>query len=113
MSSMGKSLYWISYYKELNKGDLRLYGDVEQNMVNFCMLYMIFDKMNLKECKQLAYAFLRSKEEKIENFDTPFFYLALSVENYLGKVAARDFYKRYDTRFPEGQHISFVRNKLK
>jgi Zn-dependent protease with chaperone function len=111
LSNMAASFYWLSYFKELSNGDLHVFGDLSKDPLNFCLLYLLYDKMTLKDSKQLAYAFLRSREDKIDNLETPFFYLAVTTENYLGKIAARDFYKRYESRFPNGSQMSYVKTK--
>ncbi len=113
IGTIAKSLYWVSYYKELSKGDLILYGDLNQNTLNFYALYTLFDRISLKDTKALAYAYLRSKDETFNENEALDFYLALSTENYLGKVAAVDFYRSYQTKFPNGAYSSFVKNKLK
>ncbi len=113
ISSLARALYSLSYYKELSRDELRIYGDISQNTFNFCVLYTLFNKMSLKDSKQLAYAYLRSQEDKIETLDTPTFYLALTAENYLGKVAAAQFYKRYTSKFPGGNYATVVKSKTR
>ncbi|MBX3162841.1 MAG: M48 family metallopeptidase [Bacteroidetes bacterium] len=113
LNNITQSLYWISYYKELETSSLKVYGDLQQNTENYYALFALFSKLNLKESKQLAYAFLRSKEDKTETSEALMFYVCLVTENYLGKTGALDFYKSYLINYPNGAYSAFVRNKLK
>jgi len=110
--AVARALYWLSYYKELKEKELDMMSDTDQNPSDVYKFYSLINEMPLKEAKKLSYAWTKSVFEKNPNSERLLFYFALNVESFLGKSAARDYYKEYASKFPNGEFISFINTKL-
>ena len=75
--------------------------------------YALVNEMSLRDAKKMVYAFNKSNLEKTDNpLESILFYYAISTENYLGKNAAKQHYQTYIQKFPEGNYINLVKNKI-
>ncbi|MES2679186.1 MAG: M48 family metallopeptidase [Bacteroidota bacterium] len=110
--SIARALYWVSYYKEINPDDFDLEGDKSQNTEDFYTLYALFSNISLKDSKKLAFEYSRVRDEKYSGKENILFYMAVNTENYLGKVAARNYYRDYQMKFPQGRYVNYVKTKL-
>ncbi len=111
IEAMSKSLYWISHYKEIN--DLSFFegSSIEDSV--YIEFYALVNEMSLRDAKKMVYAFNKSNLEKTDNpLESILFYYAISTENYLGKNAAKQHYQTYIQKFPEGNYINLVKNKI-
>jgi beta-barrel assembly-enhancing protease len=110
--SVARALYWMSYYKEINPDDFDLDGDKSQNTEDFYTLYALLNNISLKDSKKLAFEYTRLRDEKYSGKENILFYMAVNTENYLGKVAARNYYRDYQIKYPQGRYGNFVKTKL-
>ena len=107
-----RSLYWLSYYKELGENYLKVNSDGKQNPKDVYKLYALVNEMPLKESKKLSFGWAKNNYELNKNSEGNLFYMALCTENYLGKNAARGYYKDYLLTFPQGRYGPFSKTKL-
>jgi len=108
-----KSLYWLSYYKELNiDGDILLNARPDGQEYDFYTFLALVNTLPLKDLKKMAFAYSYDKSEKNVESESILFYTALITDNYLGKSASKSYYQDYDTKFPNGTFKRFVKTKL-
>jgi Zn-dependent protease with chaperone function len=113
LSLMLKNLYWTAYYKDVNSLD-----HLEKDLPIFLrgryfLIGHLFNKMGAADTKKMAYGFAKKYQKSQENNDEFFFYLAMSVDQFLGKETAIYFYDQYRTKFSNGKYISVVNQKIK
>ena len=106
-----KSIYWTAYYKDVNElnhleMDLPVY-----NRARYWLIAKVISKTESGGIKKMAYAYAKKMQKFMEKDDEFSFYLALAMEQYLGKEAAGIFYAQYRNKFPAGKHIAFVNEK--
>lgn len=106
-----KSLYWAAYYKEINaldhlEADLPVY-----NRARYWFVGKIMTKSEGSTLKKMAYAYAKKMQKLLDKDDEFNFYLALAVDQYLGKEAAQVFYTQYETRFPAGKYLAYINDK--
>lgn len=112
LNLLNKSLYWISYYKEINDLD----NEADETPVFFRSRYWLaakyFKEISSADMKKLAFFTAKKYQKKMEDNDTYNFYLALQAENFLGKEAASVFMSKYKKNFPDGKYINLINRKL-
>jgi Zn-dependent protease with chaperone function len=112
-TTISKSLYWLSYYKEISGDEtLKVSGDEDENGYDFYRLFSAINQMSLKDTKKLAYAYVRQKSDQYPDKEPILFYLALNTDNYLGKNAARNYYRDYLQKYPNGTYSAATKIKL-
>jgi len=111
-TAIARSLYWISYYKEINNGDVTVNRSKEGSSADLHALLALFNSMGLADTKKLAYSYAKLLTEKDEMNEPYLFYLALSTENYLGKNLAKVHYQEYLIKHPKGSHINLVKSRI-
>lgn len=113
ITTLAKSLYWLSYYTEIENQSkvLELYTYVDNH--EYRKFYSFFKNTGLKEFKELTYQFIKSRIKTMKTVDEFNFYYALAAESFLGKEMARFIYNQYLTQFPDGEHRLFVEEKTK
>lgn len=111
-AAVARDLYWISYYKEIAEGHLNFDIERSENMQDLAVLLAYFSEMPLKECKKLTYLWSKKMIEEYPGHEEVIFYNAVATSSYLGEQAARNFYKDYYARFPNGRYKQFVTGKL-
>lgn len=110
--ALARSLYWVSYYKEINEGSLAIKEPLLVADNSFYWLYTLLRKTDIPQTKKLSYSFAKAASEHFKNDDAMLFYLGLATENYLGKSAAYAYYNKYLTQYPQGEFTPFVKSKL-
>lgn len=109
---VARSLYWLSYYKEVTQEDMSVFANGNQNTDNFFAIYSLIMQIPLKDLKKMAYGYTTTQAESFPKHDGLQFYHALSSELYLGKSAARINYLDYTRQFPQGNYINYSKKKL-
>lgn len=112
LNLMNKSLYWISYYKEINDLD----NEADEIPIFFRSMYWLtakyFKEISSSDLKKLAFFTVSKYQDKMKNDDTFNFYLVLHAENYLGKEASSIFMTNYKKNFPKGKYTKLINRKL-
>lgn len=111
-TTLSKSLYWISYYKEINSGKLDVRQPVTTNDKAFFRIKAIIEKLDVTAAKKLSYGNAKILYEALESNEVSLFYMALNTEHYLGKNASFTYYNKYLKTYPEGRFVEFVNNRL-
>jgi len=111
-TAIARSLYWISYYKEINNGEVTVNRDKGSSSEDLHALLTMFNAMSLADAKKLAYSYAKVLTEKDELNDSYLFYLALSTESYLGKNLAKVHYQEYMIKHPKGNQINLVKSRI-
>ena len=108
-TALSKSMYWLSYYKEIHNGELPVEEPYITNDKAFFRLCCLFEKVDMSACKKLSYGFSKTISERFGMQESILFYLALTTERYLGKNAAFPHYNKYILEYPVGKFIAFVK----
>ena len=111
-TTLSKSLYWISYYKEINSGKLVVRQPVTTNDKAFFRIKAIIEKLDVTAAKKLSYGNAKILSEALSSNEVSLFYMALNTEHYLGKNASFTYYNKYLKTYPEGRFVEFVNNRL-
>jgi beta-barrel assembly-enhancing protease len=111
-TSLLKAFYWISYYKEINKGTFPVKEPTIINDNSYFAIISIFNKAEIGAIKKLAFGIAKITGEQIKSNESILFYQALCAEHYLGKNAAIMHYSKYLTEYPNGKNAAFVKSRL-
>ncbi len=111
-TAITRSLYWISYYKEINEGNLVIKEPLLQADNNYFWLYTLVKRLDIPQAKKLSFSFAKLASERFKENENTLFYMGLTTENYLGKNAAYTYYNKYLTQYPQGNFTPFVKSKL-
>lgn len=110
-SAIAKSLYWISYYKEINKGKLDLKEPPLSNDRAYLRTRSVIQNLDISNTKKLSYGYVKSLSTDLKDSEYSLFYMALNTEQYLGKNASFSYYKDYLKKYPSGRYVEFVKNR--
>lgn len=110
--AISKSLYWLSYYKEISKDELSISEPLNISDKLYLRIQSIIEKMDATKCKKLSYGYAKKMTDTPDADELYLFYLALNTEHFLGKNASFTYYSKYAKAFPNGIFIQFVNNKL-
>jgi beta-barrel assembly-enhancing protease len=111
LTNILKNTYWLAYYKDVNSLD-----HLEKDMPIFLrgrhwLTSNLFNTMSASDAKKMAYGFAKKYQKIMEKNDEFYFYLALSVDQFLGKETAVYFYDQYQAKFNDGKYITYINQK--
>lgn len=112
LSTMLKTLYWAAYYKDINslnylEKDLPIY-----QRGRYWLIANLYKKADAASLKKMAYGFAKKYQKVLDKNDEFCFYLAMAVDQYLGKETANIFYTQYQNKFMSGKYILTVNEKM-
>jgi hypothetical protein len=109
---IAKNLYFISYYKEIEKLDDVLAHNILIQDESLDTLNTMLSKMGHNELKKVFFEYT-SKQHAVNAEDEDLYlYYALATEVFIGKEPSKFIYNEYLMRFPAGRHINFAKTKL-
>jgi hypothetical protein len=111
-TTLSKSLYWISYYKEINSGKSEIRQPITTNDKAFFRVKAIIENLDVTAAKKLSYGNAKILSDELPSNELTLFYMALNTEHYLGKNASFTYYNKYLKTYPNGQYVTFVNNRL-
>jgi beta-barrel assembly-enhancing protease len=111
-TQISKSLYSISYYKEINKLDETLKNEVLVKDEGLDSLNTMLSKLSHNELKKMFFEYASRQHKANEADENLYLYYALATEVFIGKEPSKFIYSEYLTKFPGGKHINFAKTKL-
>lgn len=112
LTSLIKSLFWISHYKEIHGGKLTIREPAIINDTAYLRIYSLLSNLETTAAKKLAYGTSKSVSAKLKEQEELLFYMALNTEHFLGDNAAFAYYNKYLNTYPQGKYRGFVKNRL-
>jgi len=108
-----KSLYWLSFYKEVGQLDKVLKRDLYQPGISYTRLHLILSSPDLSAYRKMMYGFIKKYEQEFAKEEEYMIILAQATEAYIGKEPALFVYRKFAAEFPQSNYINFVAEKLK
>lgn len=108
-----RSLYWLSYYKEINCLTNVIENSDQVVKSNFGKFNYFLENIPHNDLKKAMFNYVKTNLESCQSKDEYFFYYGLSSEMYLGKDPGRIIFNQYLLKFPNGKYTTTVNAKLK
>lgn len=108
---IGKSLYWLAYYKEIENLDKVLSRKGFLNTPAYLRFFYNLREADLGELKKSSHRILKEAAER-SKADEPYFYYGLASSDFLGKELGRVVFLKYQALFPSGKYAALVKKRL-
>lgn len=107
-----RSLYWLSYYKEIDCLDKILESSPVLCKVNDQLFNKFLASIPHNSLKKVLFGYTKQFLEEGKSKDEYFYYYGLVSEMYLGKDPGKLIFNQYTFRFPNGKYIASVKARL-
>ncbi len=107
-----ESLYWLSFYKEINSVKKVFENSGEACRENFDQFNLFLEKIPHNDLKKVMFTYLKKNLDQCQSKDDYYFYYGLCSEMYLGKDPGKLIFSQYQNKFPYGKYSNTVKAKL-
>lgn len=108
-----RSLYWLSYYKEINCLENVIENSDKVVKSNFGKFNHFLENIPHNDLKKAMFNYVKKNLESCQSKDEFYFYYGLTSEMYLGRDPGKIIFNQYLLKFPNGKYVTTVNAKLK
>ncbi len=107
-----RSLYWLSYYKEIDCLNKILENAPIVAKDNYRLFNHFLEEIPHNSLKKVMFSYAKQFLEDAKSKDEYFYYYGLASEMYLGRDPGKLIFNQYLLKFPNGKYTSSVKTRL-